>query len=59
VQPNEVRFQPALSRGRPCTLEVVVDIEPFAAASISVQYEKSLILFTEYPPDAQRGFSIG
>jgi phosphatidylinositol glycan class T len=60
--PGAVRkllYQPAIDRRRPSVVEMELQIPPMSHMSLRWRYDKVLLRYTEYPPDANRGFDIG
>ncbi|ODV80630.1 Gpi16 subunit, GPI transamidase component [Suhomyces tanzawaensis NRRL Y-17324] len=51
-------FQPAIDRKRPSHLEFVMTIPPQLTLFFTYQFDKSLLLYHEYPPDANHGFAV-
>ncbi|KAL1898497.1 Subunit of the glycosylphosphatidylinositol transamidase complex-like protein [Sporothrix stenoceras] len=55
---EEVYYRPALDRARGTQLEVRMRIPPGATVFLTYDFEKSILRYTEYPPDANRGFDV-
>lgn len=51
-------YEPPIPRQRPTTLQVLVRIKPLDKIRLLLDYESSYLWYTEYPPDAHRGFEI-
>lgn len=51
-------FKPAIDRTRPTHLELALTIPAGQSLTLTYQFDKSLLLFSEYPPDANHGFAI-
>lgn len=51
-------YKPAIDRVRPGYLELEVSLPPSGEVTFTYQFDKSLLLYAEYPPDANHGFSI-
>lgn len=51
-------YKPAIDRKRPSQLEFLIKIPPSGSLTLTYQFDKSLLLYAEYPPDANHGFSI-
>lgn len=51
-------YVPAIDRVRPGYLELEVTLPPGGDLTFTYQFDKSLLLYAEYPPDANHGFSI-
>ena len=56
---QDVFYQPSIDRKRPTVLEMKLTLPPNSKTRISIEFDKVLLKFTEYPPDANRGFDIG
>ena len=55
---QEMYYRPALDRQRGTQLEVRVLIPANSTAVLTYDFEKAILRYTEYPPDANRGFDI-
>jgi phosphatidylinositol glycan class T len=55
---RETYYRPALDRHRGMHLEVALTIPPASTLSLSYEFEKAILRYTEYPPDANRGFDV-
>jgi phosphatidylinositol glycan class T len=55
---NDMYYSPAVDRHRPTQLELLVTVPPLTTVSLTYAFEKSILRYTEYPPDANRGFNI-
>lgn len=51
-------YKPAIDRQRPSHLEFVITIPAGEFFTMTYQFDKSLLLYAEYPPDANHGFSL-
>ena len=51
-------YTPAKDRQRPHTLEFLLLLPPSSTVSITVQFSRTFLKWTEYPPDAAHGFYI-
>lgn len=51
-------YSPAVDRKRPTHLEFTMEIPAHTTFSFSYQFDKTLLQFAEYPPDANHGFEI-
>lgn len=51
-------YIPSIDRKRPGHLELLVKIPPGEDITLTYQFDKSLLLYAEYPPDANHGFAI-
>lgn len=55
---QQVYYRPALDRARGTQLEVRMRLPPAATVFLTYDFEKSILRYTEYPPDANRGFDV-
>ncbi|KAI0199759.1 Gpi16 subunit [Astrocystis sublimbata] len=55
---QEIYYRPALDRVRGSQLELRVRIPPASTVFLTYDFEKSILRYTEYPPDANRGFDV-
>ncbi|ODV59507.1 GPI-anchor transamidase subunit GPI16 [Ascoidea rubescens DSM 1968] len=55
---KEVYFQPSVDRKRPGQIELELIIPPNSIISMNYKFDKSLLLYSEYPPDANHGFEL-
>ncbi|RKP29775.1 Gpi16 subunit, GPI transamidase component [Metschnikowia bicuspidata] len=51
-------YKPAIDRKRPGHLELQIEIQPGSDFTFTFLFDKSLLLYAEYPPDANHGFAI-
>ncbi|KAI9787428.1 MAG: Subunit of the glycosylphosphatidylinositol transamidase complex-like protein [Peltula sp. TS41687] len=51
-------YRPALDRHRPTHLEIRMVVPANSTVSLTYDFEKAILRYTEYPPDANRGFDI-
>ncbi|KAF2860527.1 Gpi16 subunit, GPI transamidase component [Piedraia hortae CBS 480.64] len=51
-------YTPAVDRQRGTTLELVLLVPPLTNVSMTYDVEKAILRYTEYPPDANRGFDV-
>lgn len=51
-------YKPAIDRKRPSHLELTIELPPQTTMTLNYQFDKSLLLYAEYPPDANHGFAI-
>lgn len=56
---QEMYYQPAIDRGRPTTLECQLLLPASSVVTLSLEFEKVFLKYTEHRPDANRGFDIG
>ncbi|RCK62608.1 GPI transamidase component GPI16 [Candida viswanathii] len=55
---KNVYFRPAVDRARPSHMELVLVVPPKLTLAMSYDFDKSLLLYREYPPDANHGFDV-
>ena len=55
---KEMYYRPALDRQRGTQLEIKMDVPANSTVVLSYEFEKAILRYTEYPPDANRGFDI-
>ncbi|KAE8445074.1 hypothetical protein EG329_013789 [Mollisiaceae sp. DMI_Dod_QoI] len=55
---QEMYYRPALDRKRGTQLEVRIHIPANSTVVLTYDFEKAILRYTEYPPDANRGFDI-
>lgn len=55
---QDIYYRPALDRERGTQLEVKLRIPPKSTVFLTYDFEKSILRYTEYPPDANRGFDV-
>ncbi|ODA80845.1 hypothetical protein RJ55_03805 [Drechmeria coniospora] len=55
---KEIYYRPALDRTRGTQLELVMRIPPSCTVFLTYDFEKAILRYTEYPPDANRGFDV-
>ncbi|KAL7941187.1 GPI transamidase component PIG-T [Trichoderma barbatum] len=55
---KQIYYRPALDRARGTQLELLVSIPPHCTVFLTYDFEKSILRYTEYPPDANRGFDV-
>ena len=51
-------YRPAIDRERGTQLEVHLSIPAASTVSLTYDFEKAILRYTEYPPDANRGFNV-
>ncbi|SMN22724.1 similar to Saccharomyces cerevisiae YHR188C GPI16 Transmembrane protein subunit of the glycosylphosphatidylinositol transamidase complex that adds GPIs to newly synthesized proteins [Maudiozyma saulgeensis] len=51
-------YMPAIDRKRSTQLEFIMTIPANCTISLTYEFDKALLHFTEYPPDANHGFEI-
>jgi len=57
-KPLKLNFQPGVDRKKPYSLEMVLEVPSKSHLEISIEFEKSLLKWLEYPPDANKGFYV-
>lgn len=55
---KSIYYSPEVDRARPSHIEFDLVIPPNSNIALSYSFDKSLLLYSEYPPDANHGFSI-
>ncbi|KAI1498309.1 Gpi16 subunit [Biscogniauxia marginata] len=55
---EEIYYRPALDRARGTQLELRMRIPPASTVFLTYDFEKAILRYTEYPPDANRGFDV-
>ena len=55
---KEMYYRPALDRKRGTQLEIRIQIPTNSTVVLTYDFEKAILRYTEYPPDANRGFDI-
>ncbi|KAG9235167.1 GPI transamidase-like protein component Gpi16 [Amylocarpus encephaloides] len=55
---KEMYYRPALDRKRGTQLEVRIIIPANSTVVLTYDFEKAILRYTEYPPDANRGFDV-
>lgn len=55
---KEMYYRPALDRIRGTQLEVRMNVAADSTVVLTYEFEKAILRYTEYPPDANRGFDI-
>ncbi|KAG7898824.1 hypothetical protein KL905_004952 [Ogataea polymorpha] len=51
-------YNPAIDRQKPSHLELLVSIPAHTKIKLSLEFDKAMLLYAEYPPDANHGFEI-
>ncbi|GAA6061899.1 hypothetical protein JCM10212_004717 [Sporobolomyces blumeae] len=54
----DLDYVPPIARARPTTLQVLLRLPPGSTSRHMLDYESSTLWYTEYPSDANRGFSV-
>ncbi|KAK3060809.1 hypothetical protein LTS18_007644 [Coniosporium uncinatum] len=52
----ETHYRPAVDRHRGSHLELLLRIPPASTLTLTYDFDKAILRYTEYPPDANRGF---
>lgn len=55
---KETYYRPAVDRRRGTHLELLLTIPPASTLTLSYNFDKAILRYTEYPPDANRGFDV-
>ncbi|KAL1955738.1 hypothetical protein VTO42DRAFT_8136 [Malbranchea cinnamomea] len=55
---KEVFYRPAVDRRRGTQLELILSVPPASTVTLVYDFEKAILRYTEYPPDANRGFNV-
>lgn len=55
---KETYYRPAVDRKRGTHLELRMIIPPSSTLTLAYDFEKAILRYTEYPPDANRGFDV-
>ena len=55
---GEIYYQAAIDRRRGTHLELLLIIPPASTLMLTYSFTKALLRYTEYPPDANRGFDV-
>lgn len=55
---DKMYYSPALDRERGTHLELLITIPALSTAELNYDFEKAILRYTEYPPDANRGFDV-
>lgn len=54
----DLNYTPSVARKRPTSLQALLRIPPHTTARLLLAYETASLWYTEYPSDANRGFSV-
>ncbi|XP_053568755.1 GPI transamidase component PIG-T [Bombina bombina] len=57
-KPSYIHYEPAKDRQRPHLLEMLIQLPPNSVTKISIEFERALLKWTEYPPDPNHGFYV-
>jgi len=55
---DDMYYRPAVDRTRASHMELVLTVPAASTLTLSYDFEKAILRYTEYPPDANRGFDI-
>ncbi|TIA54254.1 putative GPI transamidase component Gpi16 [Aureobasidium pullulans] len=55
---NQIFYRPAIDRARGTHLELRLHVPAGASLVLTYDFEKAILRYTEYPPDANRGFDV-
>lgn len=55
---KDTYYKPAVDRKRGTHLELKMVIPPASTLTLTYDFEKAILRYTEYPPDANRGFDV-
>lgn len=55
---EKMYYTPAIDRRKGTHLELLLNVPPFSAVELTYDFEKAILRYTEYPPDANRGFDV-
>ncbi|GAB1598139.1 GPI transamidase component PIG-T-like [Argonauta hians] len=58
IKPIAINYIQGKDRVQPYTLEIVVELPPNSVSSLSFEFDRAFLKWTEYPPDANHGFYI-
>ncbi|KAF1823634.1 Gpi16 subunit, GPI transamidase component [Dissoconium aciculare CBS 342.82] len=51
-------YTPAADRRKGSHIELLLEVPPHAEVALSYDFDKAILRYTEYPPDANRGFDV-
>ncbi|GAA6038309.1 hypothetical protein JCM8097_003937 [Rhodosporidiobolus ruineniae] len=54
----ELDYKPSIARKRPSTIQALLRLTPRSTTQLTLAYESATLWYTEYPSDANRGFSV-
>ncbi|KAL8741769.1 MAG: hypothetical protein Q9190_005659 [Brigantiaea leucoxantha] len=55
---DSIYYRPALDRERGTQLELRITVPPASTLRLTYDFDKAILRYTEYPPDANRGFDV-
>ncbi|RMX85493.1 hypothetical protein D0868_15318 [Hortaea werneckii] len=58
IKPEKMFYTPLIDRERGTHLELVLTVPAESSVELTYDFEKAVLRYTEYPPDANRGFDV-
>ncbi|PGH27780.1 hypothetical protein AJ80_00568 [Polytolypa hystricis UAMH7299] len=55
---KDIFYRPAVDRRRGTQLELILSVPAASTVTLVYEFEKAILRYTEYPPDANRGFNV-
>ncbi|KAJ5273739.1 Gpi16 subunit GPI transamidase component [Penicillium angulare] len=55
---TDTYYRPAIDRERGTQLELALSVPAASTVTLTYDFEKAVLRYTEYPPDANRGFNV-
>ncbi|GAA5821755.1 hypothetical protein JCM11251_001007 [Rhodosporidiobolus azoricus] len=55
---SDLDYKPPIARARPTTIQALLRLSPRSTTQLTLAYESATLWYTEYPSDANRGFSV-
>lgn len=55
---KDIHYRPSVDRHRGTQLEVRIIVPAASTVTMTYDFEKAILRYTEYPPDANRGFDV-
>lgn len=55
---KDMHYRPAVDRRRGTQLEIHLSVPAASTVTLTYDFEKAILRYTEYPPDANRGFDV-
>ena len=55
---KEIYYRPAVDRRQGTQLEIRMSVPTASIVTLTYDFEKAILRYTEYPPDANRGFDV-
>ncbi|MCJ1380102.1 Subunit of the glycosylphosphatidylinositol transamidase complex-like protein [Xylographa soralifera] len=55
---KDIYYRPSVDRHRGTQLEIRMIVPAASTATLTYDFEKAILRYTEYPPDANRGFDV-